>query len=57
MLKYGTPLLSSTGDEYNQLDNDPEYQKMTQKVRLDQYWSVQYQYSISMNQYSIIMIS
>ncbi|XP_019852330.1 PREDICTED: TATA-binding protein-associated factor 172 isoform X2 [Amphimedon queenslandica] len=33
VLKYGTPLLSSTGDEYNQLENDVEYQKMTQKEK------------------------
>lgn len=29
VLLYGTPLLSSTGDEFSQLEDDPEYQKMT----------------------------
>ena len=32
VLAYGTPLLSSTVDEFQALENDPEYQKMTQQV-------------------------
>ena len=32
VLTYGTPLLSSTVDEFQALENDPEYQKMTQQV-------------------------
>ena len=33
VLLYGTPLLSSTGDEFSQLEDDPEYQKMTYQVK------------------------
>ena len=32
VLAYGTPLLSSTVDEFQALENDPEYQRMTQQV-------------------------
>ena len=34
VLTYGTPLLSSTVDEFQALENDPEYQKMTQQVHI-----------------------
>lgn len=32
VLQYGTPLLSSTGDEFSQLEEDPDYQKMSTQV-------------------------
>lgn len=35
VLKHGTPLLSSTGDEYQALENDTEFQKMTPQVQLE----------------------
>ena len=34
VLSYGTPLLSSTGEELSQLENDPDYQRMTPQERL-----------------------
>lgn len=37
VLTYGTPLLSSTVDEFQALENDPEYQKMTQQVATHYY--------------------
>ena len=36
VLQYGTPLLSSTGEEFAQLDTDPDYQKMSFQV-MDMY--------------------
>ena len=34
VLTHGTPLLSSTGDEYQSLESDPEYQRMTAQERV-----------------------
>jgi TATA-binding protein-associated factor len=33
VLDHGVPLLSSTGDEFNKLEDDPDYQKMTQQEK------------------------
>lgn len=33
VLVHGTPLLSSTGEEYQGYENDPEFQKMSTQVR------------------------
>ena len=32
VLTHGTPLLSSTGDEFSQLENDLDYQRMSVQV-------------------------
>ena len=40
VLTYGTPLLSSTVDEFQALENDPEYQKMTQQVHIIMHYTL-----------------
>ena len=35
VLDHGTPLLSSTGDEFQGLESDPEFQRMTPQVKFN----------------------
>lgn len=46
VLIHGTPLLSSTGDEFTQLDKDPVYQKMSAQVLYQFYSSFDIMYSV-----------